>query len=278
MKLIFKKTTHTHLLTLLLILLSLTVTIGGWFFTKHFLNYKEAQLLLRSGKLQVAESGFSLRRQTDTSSDTSKEADLMQDSGAFEGALISEDLTAQILRSWRSGASLISHDPKKGEMNMEQAITAGIGWIHNMAKQGFLPRSFSKNSFRDVSAILYTLEGKPDIPDYLLSRWIISYTIKEVQITLYIHAATGQVWQAEILAENDKLPEQLSSEEEALLKAAFPFLAGGGCEFSQNLQDESYRILVSSPEDKIVANVQWTMFENDHQDYTIAVLTLNSRL
>ena len=123
MKLIFKKTTHTYLLTLLLILLSLTVTIGGWFFTKHFLNYKEAQLLLRSGKLQVAESGFSLRRQTDTS----KEADLMQDSGAFEGALISEDLTAQILRSWRSGASLISHDPKKGEMNMEQAITAGIG-------------------------------------------------------------------------------------------------------------------------------------------------------
>ena len=297
----FKKTAHSsQLRTLLLVFLALLVAFGGWFLTKQFLHHQEARLLARSGQLHAAESGFSLRRQEDTPSGdaelspASKQAGRTQDqntqnknqksattksSGSTDPLYeisLSEDTTAQILRCWASGTSLLSRDPKKGELSMEQAIDAGACWIQEMSQAGFLPASLSKNSFRDVSAALYTLEEKSDLSEYLLSRWIICYTIGDLRITLSIHAATGQVWQAEITAKSDTLPEPLLTEEEALLKAAFPFLAGG-TEFIEELANQTYHICVTSEKNKIVASVQRSLYENDETNNAMVTLMLRSR-
>ena len=260
--------------------LSVLIACGGWFFTKQLLSYQEAQLLSRSGQLQIAESGVSLRRQADApadDADPSGKSSEAEEPDAFYEATLSEDLMAQILDSWKSGAGLLSHDPKEGEMNMEQAIAAGIGWIQNMSQKGFLPEALSENNFRDVGAILYTLDEKPNIPEYLLSRWIISYTVKDIRVTLSIHAATGQVWMAEIIAESSKLPESLLTKDETLLLAAFPFLAEGGSELSQEIESEAYQIKVTSPEDKLSASVWWSVYGDGSKKYTMTTLMLSSR-
>lgn len=267
--------------TLCILLLSLLITSGGWLFTRQLLKYKQTQLLAKSGQLHVADSGYSLLREDSSASDSLDVSDISDISDTsdqpdlFVGEDITEDLTAQILACWESGSSLLSHEPKKGQMNMEQAISAGNSWIMKMAQTSLLPSDLSKKNLRDVSAVLYTQDEKPDFPDYLLSRWIISYTIKDIDISLTIHAAGGQIWQARVTAPTSCLPAPLYSNDEKLLKAALPFVTYSDIMAAEYNQPGTYKTKFFSKNKKICASVQWRMYAAGGQaEYATVTLRL----
>ncbi len=264
--------------TLCILLLSLLITSGGWLFTRQLLKYKQTQLLAKSGQLHVADSGYSLLREDSSASDSLDVSDISDTSDQpdlFVGEDITEDLTAQILACWESGSSLLSHEPKKGQMNMEQAISAGNSWIMKMAQTSLLPSDLSKKNLRDVSAVLYTQDEKPDFPDYLLSRWIISYTIKDIDISLTIHAAGGQIWQARVTAPTSCLPAPLYSNDEKLLKAALLFVTYSDIMAAEYNQPGTHKTIFFSKNKKLCASVQWRMYTAEGQaEYATVTLRL----
>lgn len=281
----YKKNNHkkhsykkTHTCILLMLLLSLLITFGGWLFTKQILKYKETQLFSKSGRLHVADSGYSLYQDGSSKSETADESAKSEDSDIFYGEAISEDLIAQILSCWDSGSRLLSHEPQEGQMNMEQAISAGYSWIADMIKKSLLPANLSEKNIHNVSAVLYTQDEKPDFPDYLLSRWIISYTADDTEITLTIHAASGQVWQAGITAQSDNLPVSYDVNDKELLLAAFPFIAktNSSASIAESEITGSYKIKIFTKTKKLSASANWHMITTDGDTaYTTITLELH---
>lgn len=279
------KNTNKHKVrvhTLLMFLLSLLVTCGGWLFTKQILKYKETLLLSKSGELLVSDSVHSLLKADDQNLDTNTDKDSeTAESDIFHGKTMSEDQTAQILSCWESSTRLISQDPQKGQMTMEQAIHAGIDWITNMSENNALSSNIissdlSQDNFENIHAILYTSEENQMISDDLLSRWVVSYTLKDVCIRLTIHAASGQIWQADISAPIDAMPISDHMNEEHMLKTAFPFFTDGGTEISQNIDNGDYQIRIESAKRKLYAKVSLSMIsENAKKTLTVISLSLN---
>lgn len=264
--------------TLCMLLVSLLITSGGWIFTRQLLRYKESQLLAKSGRLHVADFGYSLLQEDSPKSDSSAESETSADSDKadiFYEESLTEDLTAQILSCWESGSSLLSHEPKKGQINMEQAINAGNSWIMKMSQTGLLLSDLSEENLQDISAALYTQDAKPDFPDDLLSRWILSYTVNDMDISLTIHAASGQIWQARITAPSSCLPAPLYSNDTQLLKAAFPFITPSDTLAAENDQRGTYKTKVFAENKKICASAQWRAAAAGGQaDFTTITLML----
>ena len=69
---------------------------------------------------------------------------------------------------------------------------------------------------------------------------MITYTGDDVKIVLKIHAATGQIWKADISMNEDKMPYGVCTDEE-VLATAFPFLPGTNAEIITE-DNEVYKI------------------------------------
>lgn len=261
-------------LTLIMLILSLSVVFGGWFFTKQLLEYNQTQLLARSGQLYMAESGYSLF-QGNQIPDTDRS---QSPPDTFHGIALSEDQIAEILTCWESGGDLLSHEPQNGQMNMEQAIAAGTEWIYQMSEQRYFPHNISKDNFQNVSAVLNTPEVTSGLADDLYGRWNLTFTLHNIRITLSIHAYTGQVWQAELVAQSSLLPYLPRFEdEEKLLTAAFPFIARHGAKVIVPTEEKTYSVRIISAEQKIIAKLHWNMVDADQQkSYIYLTLSLQS--
>lgn len=193
--------------------LSFAVVFGGWFFTKEMLDRKEAEILAGRGRmmLDIPES------------DNRKDRNAVQET--FEGEALSEDVMAEILKVWEAGGRELLHEPLAGQMDMEQAVTAGRGWIGRLAENNILPSCLAEGLFDSTSAVLCTLDGETTLGESLISYWRVIYMKGGIKIILTIHAVSGQVWDADISMREDEMMLSACSEEE-LLAAAFPFLTG----------------------------------------------------
>lgn len=193
--------------------LSFAVVFGGWFFTKEMLDRKEAEILAGRGRmmLDIPES------------DNRKDRNAVQET--FEGEALSEDMMAEILKVWEAGGRELLHEPLAGQMDMEQAVTAGRGWIGRLAENNILPSCLAEGLFDSTSAVLCTLDGETTLGESLISYWRVIYMKGGIKIILTIHAVSGQVWDADISMREDEMMLSACSEEE-LLAAAFPFLTG----------------------------------------------------
>lgn len=196
---------------LLVFCLSFAVVFGGWFFTKEMLGRKEAEILAGRGRLAMeipesdsGEAGYDAQE-------------------AFEGEELSEDMMAEILKVWEAGGRELLHEPLAGQMDMEQAITAGGDWIGRMAEHSILPSCLAEGLFDSTSAVLCTLDGETSLEESLISYWRVTYMKGGIKIILTIHALSGQVWNADISMREDEMMLSACSEEE-LLAAAFPFI------------------------------------------------------
>lgn len=193
--------------------LSFAVVFGGWFFTKEMLDRKEAEILAGRGRmmLDIPES------------DNRKDRNAVQET--FEGEALSEDVMAEILKVWEAGGRELLHEPLAGQMDMEQAVKAGRGWIGSLAENNILPSCLAEGLFDSTSAVLCTLDGETTLGESLISYWRVIYMKGGVKIILTIHAVSGQVWDADIsMREDEMMPADCTEEE--LLAAAFPFLTG----------------------------------------------------
>ena len=203
--------------TLLVFCLSFTVVFGGWFLTKGLLHCKENEMLTAKGRIVL----------DNTKADGEENNPAMQED--FVPQVLSEDQMAEILTVWEAGGREILHEPMAGQMNMEQAIEAGEKWITSLADNYVLSADFIEYSFRDTSAVLCSLDSFASLEESWISYWKITYTGDDVKIVLKLHAATGQVWKADISVNEDKMLYGICSDEE-VLAAAFPFLSAANAE------------------------------------------------
>lgn len=266
----------SRLTGLLLFLPALFVIFGGWYFTKGVLKYKETQLLTKTGQLPASTSGYSLRQEDSPAADTTAENN---EPDTFQPEALTEDMTARILACWEAAAywdtqeTLVSHEPQKGQLTMEQAISTGSAWICKMVEKGLLPSGLAENHFQNISASLRTPDEKPDIPDRLLSCWQILYVQNETRISLTIHAASSQIWKAEIYTDTSNLTIPPYSDE-ILIDAVFPFLSGGGAEIAAQTENGLYKIRKYSAEGKLYATVRWILVTDNESEDTFGGYTV----
>lgn len=197
--------------TLLVFCLSFTVVFGGWFLTKELLHSKEEEILSAKGQV-VLES---------TKADGEENNPAVQEE--FVPQALSEEQMAEVLTVWEAGGREILHEPMTGQMNMEQAIAAGREWIDMLSENRVLPTEVTEYPFRDTSAVLCTLDSSLPLEESLISYWKVTYAEGDVEIALMIHARSGQVWNANISMNEDKMLYGTCSDEE-ILAIAFPFL------------------------------------------------------
>ncbi len=215
---------------IVLFLLSFGVVIGGWFLTEALLLQKQEEFLDRTGRiarrtgmpsaLQPGETSlFSSNQPGETGGD-------LAEGILFEGQSLSEEIMAEVLSVWESGANELPHEPQKGQMNMEQAIETGKEWITVMAECGIVPEGLAECDFDKVAARLCTLDTQVDFDDSLLSCWLVQYTENNVAVSLTVHASSGKIWRASLsMKESDRVSNEYSYEE--MLKIAFPFIDRG---------------------------------------------------
>lgn len=196
--------------TLLIFCLSFGVVFGGWFLTKKMLDRKEAEILAEKGQISVQIANVDVSEK-----DPSAEY--------FEGEVLKEDVIAEVLAVWNIGGHEVFHEPMAGQMDMEQAITAGRDWIDMLANRNILPGYLSECSFDETSAVLCSLDSHVSLEKELISYWKVTYVEGDVEIELTIHALSGQVWYANISMNEDKMLYGTCSDEE-ILSIAFPFL------------------------------------------------------
>lgn len=207
--------------TLLAVCLSTAVVFGGWFFTVERLGQKEAELLARKGEVALGASGKDI-----------KEKESKETEAEFQEKKLSEDEMATILATWEGGGYALLHEPLEGQMTMEQAILAGKDWINRLAEQKILPDFLAgeEPSFDKIKAVLSTIDTKSSPEEKtLFGSWTITYEKDDVEIILKLHAASGQIWGADIYAKpGTMLPESFNNGE--LLTIAFPAMKGKNVE------------------------------------------------
>ena len=200
-------------------MLSFGVVLGGWYLTRALLEQRREEFLGRTGEILMQSSETALLS-AEMSEDAAGEA---EETVSFQGEMLSEDMMAKVLAVWESGGRELPHEPKRGQMNMEQAIEAGKEWIAAMAEQGIFPPEIAEGKFDYVSARLCTLEAQVDFDENLISYWSLQFIADEAEVSLTIHAMSGDVWQARIVMEDHaELPSVYKPD--SLLEIAFPFI------------------------------------------------------
>ena len=234
--------------TLLIFCLSFTVVFGGWILTKKMLGSQKNKILSAKGQIVLENT------------EASGEGGGMTVSREFIPQVLSEDQMAEVLAVWETGGREVLHEPMAGQMNMEQAIEAGGEWIKLLTENQILSEELAEYQFQDTSAVLCTLESLASLEETLISYWKINYSEDDVSIVLKIHAATGQVWKADISIHEDKNLFGTCNDKEAFA-IMFQFLAGGttGITVEGNKAykiSENGKIYAALIRDSIVVNAQ----------------------
>lgn len=205
--------------TLLILCLTLVVVLGGWEIMKKFLDWQVENFLSDTGQISLKSSGTSLfieNEEKNLQGETIEQDNLLKES-------LSEDMMVKILNVWESGGRELPHEPKSGQMDMEQAIETGRIWIDSFVEKGVLPKELEEDDYDKISAKLCTHEASVDFDEVLLGYWSVKYMKEDITISLVIHAVYGEVWRAEIsMNEREDLLEIYSEEE--LVELAFPFI------------------------------------------------------
>ncbi len=237
--------------TLLIFILSVAVIFVGWIFTKNMLKQKEEEMLAKRGNLYVKAT------EPDLFEDAAPNSMEEKDGGNTSVQLNTvETEMVKVLTVWEEGGQMVLHEPWDGQINMEEAIYFGEQWIGEMAKYGILwaeqvengvePLDLTEKDFDKIGAQLCTLEQGIDVEvgtgnwsasgdtqifdwggvnDAMISLWTVWFIKGDVEIVLTIHAASGEVWRANISMDGDN-SLLLDYSDTELLVFAFPFIMG----------------------------------------------------
>lgn len=208
--------------TLLTFALSFMVIIAGWFFTKSMLKQKEANMLAQRGEVYVHNSNLGVFY-----SDQNIVPGELGNENNYLDYKLSEKEIGEILAVWEMGGKELPHEPKMGQLDMEQAIDAGKTWVTAMAEQGIVPSELIGSDYDNVSAKLLSWETQAGPDDPMLSYWSVQFTEGDTVIQLTIHAVCGEIWRANITMKGDK-GKLTEYKDEELLRIAFPFIEESG--------------------------------------------------
>lgn len=217
------------LYTVILFILSLTVVFGGWFAARELLIRGQEEFLDKSGQVSLRSSGAAFLAEQD-------------DAGEEEVEEAYEETIREILTVWENAGSELPHEPKDGQIEMEQAIEAGKAWITDLAQQRMIPEELAGCEFDKTSAKLCAREAQGYVDESMLSYWSVQYIKRDITISLIIHAVYGEVWRADITM-NDREEAAGNFTVEELLKAAFPFIESDAREIVNLADDITYETL-----------------------------------
>lgn len=208
--------------TLLIFSLSLVIVTAGWIFTKGMLKQKEKSILSQKGELDVGNSNLGVFDSSQNG--VWGEAD---SENVYLDNSLSEQEMGEILAVWEMGGRELPHEPKVGQLDMEQAIDVGKNWIATMSELGIVPSGLTGDGFDNVGAKLLYRETQTMLDEVMLSYWSVQFTRGDAEIRLTIHAVSGEVWRADITVKGDdnRLAEY---QVEELIRKAFPFIEEGG--------------------------------------------------
>lgn len=185
-----------RIFTALGIAFSLLIVFGGWGLTSKLLESHETDLLSAVGKVMVAATPPATPI----------------DEANYPTLTDSEIYT--VLKLWELDAEEIPHEPKEGQISMEQAIAAGKEGLAFFVEQGILPSEFAvydkTNAYlaeksRNITQLIETSPAlkEEDIrsaeelsPFY--SYWTVTFSSDQSSATLVINSATGQIWEAKM--------------------------------------------------------------------------------
>ncbi len=218
--------------TILVCCLSVTVVCGGWFLTKEMIRTKETEVLATKGQIEM-------------------EGDLPQIEEDFKEEIISEEIMAKILFVWGNGGSERFHEPMPGQMNMEQAIETGRGWIDMMVENHIFPTELYEGEFENLNAVLCSIDSQVSLEDELISYWKVTFKEDDIEIILRIHAISGQVWQADVSMKEERMELEMCTDEK-ILATAFPFFQGGDTDMT--IVDD--KMIQVSPRGKVYASLK----------------------
>lgn len=214
--------------TLCVCVLSFLVVFGGWFVTAGLLKQREAKFLAGMGAVELQSSQIALFAENGSQGEAQRSTPESVKE-AFRGMEMAERTRMLVLCVWEYGGSEQPHEPREGQMNMEQAIDAGRDWIRSVAGYGNIPSELANCDFDKTSATLCTIDSQlilSDLEDLQLSYWTVRFAGSDSTVTLKIHAASGEVWRAQIASLLKKGIVE-TNDLDSLLDIAFPFMTEG---------------------------------------------------
>lgn len=216
----------SRIYTAVMFLSAICMIFGGWFLTARLLRQREERFLGSTGKVAVQSEEIGLF--ADDSLGGAQEQETEQEAQEeFQGQKISEYVRALVLAVWEYGGKELPHEPMAGQMNMKQAIDAGKKWVENMAQIGVYTDELSGCDFDATKAELCTIDTpiRMSMDESMYSYWNIWFIKEGVSVELTIHAASGEVWKAEISVEQGDYVDVYDMG--YLLQYAFPFMGTG---------------------------------------------------
>lgn len=171
------------------IVLSLAIAFIGWILVNTLLDRQETRLL--------AAGSFN---------DSSTNAETAAVNAEVK---LEEAVMAKILRNWNTqGSYARPHEPVKGQLNMEQAITEAKNGLAYLSRKGVIPKDILEEGFVRTKASLLEnvqtmdkvkskIKDKEELsPEY--SYWNIKFDNEKIDIMVTLNAVTGKMWSVDI--------------------------------------------------------------------------------
>lgn len=175
-----------NIFTLIGIVLSFAIAIGGWVFISGLIDIRSDMLMSASGVSPIL-----MPLQLPGTDDTVEEP-------IYTRPLLSEQEIVSILRNKNAPGREIPHEPTNEQINMEQAIIIGQSWLSFIGQQLYTHEELF--NFSDVMARLSQKQQRGGdgllSPEY--SFWTVAFSGRYINATLLINATEGQVWKTEI--------------------------------------------------------------------------------
>ena len=184
------------------IALSLLIAIGGWLLTSALIDKKSDALLSLTGITTIDAPGI-----MSTPGITENADDRSHNSPMSERPVLTEQQIYEILQNWESSGNEKPHEPKEGQLNMEQAIAAGKTGLTYFSEQGIIPVELAGYKYDKTNAYLCQnlIDGQAQFLDSVYSYWTVTFTSEQMSANLIINAVTGQIWKASMTIFNENI-------------------------------------------------------------------------
>ena len=184
------------------ITLSLLIAIGGWILTSALIDKKSDALLSLTGITTIDAPGI-----MSTPGITENADDRSPNSPMSERPVLTEQQIYEILQNWESSGNEKPHEPKEGQLNMEQAIAAGKTGLTYFSEQGIIPVELAGYKYDKTNAYLCQnlIDEQIRFLDSVYSYWTVTFTSEQMSANLIINAVTGQIWKASITIFNENI-------------------------------------------------------------------------
>ena len=178
---------------ILVFIITLLVSVGGLFIMQQRLDIQSARLL--NEKLNSKETIFR--------SNSEKEK--------LNKKFLTEDELVEVVHSMENKKNMRPHEPVKGQLSMNRAITKGKEWAQKLF-------SIKNQNYKKVSANLCTNDpaGINKISSILYVFWKVKLEKNNLMIQMSIHSVTGQLLGIEVYSYNNQLKSSYKNPEKIL--------------------------------------------------------------